>query len=229
MAFTLDQVVPWGRSFAEYVAMFNLSGADFGRRILGCGDGPAGFNAECARRGHRVVSADPLYRFSAADIRQRIAATYPEVMEQVRRNADEFAWTHIASVEELGRVRLAAMEEFLADYPAGLGAGRYVEASLPALPFADGEFGLALCSHFLFLYSPHFSEEFHWDSLRELCRVAGEVRVFPLLELGAARSRHLDAVLARLAAAGFAATEEPVGYEFQKGGNRMLRIAPAGI
>lgn len=45
MGFTLDKVVPWGRSYDEYVSMFDLSGADLGVRILGCGDGPAEFNA----------------------------------------------------------------------------------------------------------------------------------------------------------------------------------------
>jgi len=34
MGFTLDTVVPWGRSHEEYVAMFDLSEAELGRRIL---------------------------------------------------------------------------------------------------------------------------------------------------------------------------------------------------
>lgn len=42
MAFTLDKVVPWGRSYDEYVAMFALSSDDLRRRILGCGDGREG-------------------------------------------------------------------------------------------------------------------------------------------------------------------------------------------
>ena len=33
--FTLDAVVPWGRSFDEYCAMFALSDRDLGLRILG--------------------------------------------------------------------------------------------------------------------------------------------------------------------------------------------------
>ncbi|MEM6717567.1 MAG: SAM-dependent methyltransferase, partial [Cyanobacteria bacterium P01_C01_bin.147] len=45
MAITLDTIVPWGRSYAEYVAMFNLTEADLAGRILGCADGPAAFNA----------------------------------------------------------------------------------------------------------------------------------------------------------------------------------------
>jgi hypothetical protein len=45
VAFTLDKVVPWGRSFDEYVRMFDLTPADLGKRILGCGDGPASFGS----------------------------------------------------------------------------------------------------------------------------------------------------------------------------------------
>ena len=53
--FTLEQVVPWGRSFDEYCRMFALSDDDLTLRILGCGDGPASFNAEANRRGKSSV------------------------------------------------------------------------------------------------------------------------------------------------------------------------------
>ena len=225
MTFSLNEVVPWGRSFDEYVAMFAISEDDLlGKRILGCGDGPAAFNAALARRGGKVVSVDPLYQFSANEIRHRIDVTYPIVMEQTRKNLHDFVWHNIGSVEELGRIRMAAMEEFLSDYPRGLTEGRYIEASLPTLPFKDGEFDLAICSHLLFLYSEHLSGEFHVAAISELCRVAAEVRIFPLLELGAKRSRHLESVLTRLRQGGLAADIEPVAYEFQKGGNEMLRV-----
>lgn len=64
MVFELRDVVPWGRSYDEYVAMFGLTAADLERNILGCVDGPASFNAAVARRGGRCVSCDPIYRFS---------------------------------------------------------------------------------------------------------------------------------------------------------------------
>ena len=148
--FTLDQVVPWGRSFAEYQQLFALTPADLERRILGCGDGPAAFNAEATRRGGRVVSCDPLYAFSRTDIETRIAATCDTVLEQTRRHADQFVWGHgIASIDELGEVRMRAMRVFLADYDAGREAGRYVDASLPTLPFADGSFDLVVLMHAL--------------------------------------------------------------------------------
>ena len=228
MSFTLQDVVPWGRSFEEYVAMFALTDADLQGRILGCGDGPASFNAELTNRGGRVVSVDPLYRFSAEEIRRRIAETCAEVMEQTRKNAHEFVWRHIASVDELERVRMAAMEAFLADYPRGLREGRYVDGELPHLSFGEGEFQLVVCSHLLFLYSEQLSEEAHVESIRELCRVANEVRIFPLLELGARPSRHLPAVAARLRDEGYYVAIVPVPYEFQRGGNRMMRVTHAG-
>ncbi len=77
---------------------------------------------------------DPLYRFTAEEIRQRIAETFEAVMEQTRKNAPEFIWRQIHSVEELGRLRMSAMEEFLSDYSRGRGEGRYREAGLPGLP-----------------------------------------------------------------------------------------------
>ena len=187
--FTLEQVVPWGRSFDEYRRMFALSDADLSRSILGCGDGPASFNAEATRRGTSVVSVDPIYKWDAAQIQERIAATCDTILDQTRRNAHEFVWDAIGSVEELGRVRMAAMQAFLEDYPAGKTQGRYVEAELPALPFADGSFDLALCSHLLFLYSRQLDQSFHVAAAVELCRVAPRCGSFRCWRL--VGSRHL--------------------------------------
>lgn len=222
--FTLEQVVPWGRSFAEYSAMFGLTDSDLGTRILGCGDGPASFNAEATLRGVTVVSADPIYEWDEAQILARITATYDDVLEQTRRNQHEFVWDSIASVDELGRVRMQAMRNFLSDYTHGKAEGRYVNAALPSLPFNDRSFDLALCSHFLFLYSTQFDDAFHVAALEELCRVANEVRVFPLLALGGQPSPHVNPCAEKLRASGFNVSIERVSYEFQRGGNQMLRI-----
>jgi hypothetical protein len=224
LVFTLDAVVPWGRSFDEYQRMFALSERDLELKVLGCGDGPASFNAEASRRGWRVVSCDPIYEWSASDIRGRVAETYEQIVEQTRRNADEFVWTSIPSVEELGRRRMAAMETFLDDYDAGRAEGRYVNGSLPLLPFADDAFDLALCSHLLFLYTTQLGADFHQSAVRELCRVAREVRIFPLLELGGGRSPYVDLVSAVVPSVGREAVIETVPYEFRRGGNEMMRI-----
>lgn len=224
MAFTLDRVVPWGRSFAEYERMFALTEADFAGRILGCADGPASFNAEATKRGANIVSVDPLYAFQPAEIRAQIKNVAPRVLEQTWQNRHDFVWTQFKSIEALGWTRLRAMVRFLKDLPAGREAGRYVPAELPALPFANRAFNLALCSHFLFLYSDQLNERFHIDSVVELCRVADEVRIFPLLALSNESSPHVNAVRKAVEQMGWEAHLERVPYEFQRGGDKMLRI-----
>jgi methyltransferase family protein len=222
--FTLDEVVPWGRSFDEYRQMFALTQQELGLRLLGCGDGPAGFNSEATRRGARVISCDPIYRYGANQLEARIAATYDEVLNQARQNTHEFVWTSIRSVDELGAVRMAAMKEFLHDYPLGRAAGRYIAAELPNLPFRDQSFDLALCSHFLFLYSTQLGEAFHQSAIREMTRVAREIRIFPLLALGATLSPLVEPVAETCRAGGLHVSIEDVPYEFQRGGNQMMRI-----
>jgi SAM-dependent methyltransferase len=194
--------------------------------VLGCGDGPASFNAALTKRGGTVVSVDPIYSFSAEAIRDRIAETYDVVMKQTRDNRHEFVWKNITSPEELGTIRMKAMSDFLSDFPTGIAAGRYVDGSLPDLPFSSRQFDLAVCSHFLFLYSEHLSADFHVESIAELCRVAKEVRIFPLLELGAKPSRHLKPVISQLEKLHYDTFIETVPYEFQKNGNQMLKIRP---
>lgn len=220
----VSQVVPWGRSLAEYVGMFALGERDLAMRILGCADGPASFNAEMSARGHRVVSCDPLYVFSSQEIRQRFDATFATMMGQMPVKRDNFVWDTIPSVSALGEMRRIAMEAFLRDFAGGRRGSRYVVSALPHLAFADGAFDLALCSHFLFLYSEHLGEVFHVAALRDLCRVATEVRVFPLVDLDGQVSPHLGPALTALRRAGFHATVRSVPYEFLKGANEMLVI-----
>jgi len=205
--------------------MFALSDADLGLRILGCADGPASFNAEATRRGTAVVSIDPLYRFDAQAIRDRIAATYGHVLEQARRNRQQFGWDTIQSVELLGRIRMQAMDAFLNDYDLGKRQGRYIDAKLPSLVFPDKAFDLAVCSHFLFLYTDHLTEAFHRSAILELCRVAREVRIFPLFALDGHTSPYVAIVVEDLRDR-WEVSLETVPYEFQRGGNQMMRLRP---
>ncbi|MCL4526766.1 MAG: SAM-dependent methyltransferase, partial [Gammaproteobacteria bacterium] len=112
MGFTLDKVVPWGRSYDEYVSMFGLSEDDLTLRILGCGDGPAAFNSLLTKCGGSVTSVDPIYAFDAAQIRSLVAETYETVMTQARKNQGDYVWEAIPSVEQLGSIRMSAMENF---------------------------------------------------------------------------------------------------------------------
>jgi hypothetical protein len=224
MAVILNQIVPWGRSKAEYDLMFALAAADYDLRILGCGDGPASFNAEASRLGHQIISIDPLYDFSGAEIARRFEEEVEPMISQVRATPADWVWTYHSDPEQLRQNRRQAMQRFLTDYDAGRATGRYRTAQLPALPFSAGEFDLAVCSHLLFLYSEILDCDFHMASVRELCRVAAEVRIFPLLTLARKISPYLDPVRAVLEAEGWKTEIVKVNYEFQKGGNEMLRL-----
>jgi len=223
MAFELENVVPWGRSLQEYVAMFALTPSDLQKKLLGCADGPASFNYELQRDGGKICSIDPLYQFSGAQIAQRIEDTYAKVMQQLEQNQADYVWRKIPSVQILGEMRLAAMLLFLQDYSLGKTEGRYITGELPHLPFATQQFELALCSHFLFLYSTQLSSEFHQQAILEMLRVAEEVRIFPLLDLAGQPSPHVDPVITLLQQH-YRIEIIPVAYEFQRGGNQMLRI-----
>lgn len=224
MGFNLQKVVPWGRSFNEYCDMFALSEQDLQKSIVGVGDGPAAFNAELTEQGGNIISADPVYAFSHEQIRRRIDELFDDMVLQVAANADNLRLDKFGSAESLGQVRMEAMNRFLRDFDSGKQQGRYLNVELPILPFNNAQFDLALCSHLLFLYSEQLGRDFHIQSVLELCRVAKEVRIFPLLDLSYQVSVYLEPVMQTLAQAGFSVNLEDVDYEFQIGANRMLRI-----
>jgi SAM-dependent methyltransferase len=220
----LNSIVPWGRSLAEYSTMFMLTDEDLEKSILGCSDGPASFNAELTELGGKVVSVDPVYQFSRDEIAHRIDEVAGEVLSELEKHHDNYIWTQIPSVEALAATRMGAMATFLKDYETGCRQDRYFNASLPQLPFVDGQFDLALCSHFLFLYSDHLGCEFHLAALKELGRVAREIRIYPLVTLDGRPSPHLPKILAELKKQPWQITRQSVDYRFQKGADEMLVI-----
>jgi hypothetical protein len=218
----LDTIVPFGRSKLEYELMFALSDCDRNKSIIGIGDGPASFNAEMTAAGYQITSIDPIYQFTGAEIKSRFDACVDGIIEQVRNTPNNWVWGYHKSPDDLRANRETAIAIFLKDYDLGKSEGRYINAELPKLDFQDQQFQLALCSHFLFLYSEHLSFEFHLDSIRELCRIAEEVRIFPLLNLAQLRSPYIDEICNTLAEEGISSEIIQVPYEFQKGGNQAI-------
>lgn len=228
MSFTLNNVVPWGRSRSEYTRMFALTDADLQSCLVDCGGGPASFNAEMTSYGYAVVSCDPIYQFSTAQITQRIAETYPVIVQGVAANLASYVWQDIKTPEQLGEVRMSAMNQFLADFERGKQENRYRVAELPTLPFKDQQFDLALCSHFLFSYSTQLGWEFHRAAIAELCRIAKEVRIFPLLTISGEPSPFVEPILTELNQLGYEVQVRTVNYEFQRGGNQLLQVCSNG-
>ena len=219
----LEQVVPFGRSFDEYRKLFNLSQDDLFKQIVGVGDGPASFNAEMAKLGHQIVSIDPLYSFTGQEIERRFYEVVDDVIEQVRRTPSDWVWAYHQSPEDLRDNRITALRTFLTDYELGKIQKRYRLGGLPHLSDVDDDvFDLALCSHFLFLYSERFDFEFHKAAVCEMLRVAREVRIFPLMTLMLERSPYVFPLVQWLREQGYEVRIQKVQYELQRGGNEML-------
>ena len=220
MLLQLDRL-PWGHCLDEYNRMFSLNESDLDLEILDCAGGTASFNAEMTRRGKNVISCDPVYQFTTEQINARLQYDF---IDDFQEGVGSYVWNYFESLHQLGSVRRQANQEFLEDFPSGLQQGRYVTAELPVLPFDDGQFDLALCSHFLFTY-PHSSENFPLEAITEMCRVAREVRVFPLLDRWGERFEHLDPLVTELTNRSLRGEIQEVHYEFQPGGNQMLRVS----
>jgi SAM-dependent methyltransferase len=223
MALNLRHVIPFGRSKAEYELMFNLASADLSKTIVGVGDGTASFNAEMAAQGRVVTSVDPLYEFSATAITQQFEAVVDRIFTQIEQTSNDWVWTYHPSPKHLRQTRTQVLQTFSADYDLGKQQRRYITGSLPELPFPDRSFDLALSSYLLFVYTKQFSLDFHLASIREMCRIAPEVRIFPLVMADChARSPYLDPIRHALATDGIDSAIFQTPYELQKGGNESI-------
>jgi hypothetical protein len=203
-------ILPSGRSFAEYCLMFGLSGAVAPGTILGVGDGLSNFNAEATRRGWHATSVDPLYRLPAAELEQQYRRGLDATVARLAQQPEHWIWTCFDSVDALRSHRQTTLRDFIDDF--GIRSGRYIAAGLPSLPFGDDRFDVAVCSHLLFTWSTVLDLEFHRRALTEMLRVAREVRVFPTnAGLKRHRSSHLDVVMKEFEQRGCAVRLEPCG------------------
>ena len=211
------------RSLAEYRAMFTLSGADLRRQLLDCPGGAASLTAEVNAAGGDAIACDPLYSRSNTEVlATRAQADTDRGNRYVRDHPEQYRWSFFADSDDHQRSRGGALTRFRADWRVH--PERYVPGELPCLPFADNAFDLVLSSHLLFSYADRLDLAFHQAAISELMRVTrDELRIFPLMAMGAVSYPYLDQLLAQLAGQGIAAQVTGVDYEFQVGGNQMLR------
>ena len=206
--------------------MFDLADSDLLGGVADVCAGGSSFVAECTRAGYRAVAVDPAY---ASDKPSLVAATTAAVTDGhaiITAHVDRFVWRWYGGPERHRSIRQEAAERFLIDLAAQ--PGRYVAGELPRLPLRDRAFGLVLCSHLLFTWAEHLDAAWHLAAVRELLRVSGrEVRIFPLVVAGTGDDvPFLPDLVDRLAEDGVAVERRQVPYEFQRGGNTMLVLAP---
>ncbi|AUV80691.1 hypothetical protein C2R22_02655 [Salinigranum rubrum] len=212
-----------GRTLPEYRRMLNLDPKSLrGQTVLDCPSGTCSFVAEACARGVDVTGVDRLYDRTPASLARTAARDIARTSAAFAGVEDRFVWEFYDDVSDLRTYREAAASAFLHDYAHH--GERYVEASLPHLPFADDAFDVVLSAHFLFLYDDRLSTTFHVDSVRELLRVGRELRVFPLHNLDGSRSSVVETVAETFRDEGRSVTIEPTSFEFQRGANELLRL-----
>jgi hypothetical protein len=214
------------RSFDEYRAMFALTDADLGGRVLDCPGGGASFTAAARARGTEAFAVDPVYASPPRELMARLDTELARGSAWATANAERYVWDHYGDPAAHARLRAESAAVFagdLAECP-----GHHVAAVLPHLPFADGAFDLVLSSHLLFTYADRLDTGFHVAALHEMARVGAEVRVYPLVDqAGRALPDLLASVVAELGEAGVQARVQDVPYEFQRGARSMLRLRSA--
>ncbi|MDO9484993.1 MAG: hypothetical protein Q7K25_02915 [Actinomycetota bacterium] len=219
-----EPILVSSRSFAEYIAFFDLGVHDLHSRILDCCAGASSFVAEAHAEGFDAIAADPVYGLASEALAERTNSGLPSGNAMIDANSDRFTFYWYGTPERRAEMRRAAAITFTEHHRTH--PGRYIAAALPELPFASKSFDLALCSHLLFTWATHLDEAWHFTALVELCRVAEEVRVFPLVLQGTGESvEFLPSLQARLQSqCGINSEIVSVPYEFQVGAHHMLRL-----
>jgi hypothetical protein len=237
-SFQFKRVMFFGRNFDEYSQMFNLDLEQMkGKRILDCPSGPASFIAQAHKHGIAATGCDPQYEHDLAELLNIIEKDLEACFEQQAESAhllDKAGGQETAAYKE---TRMKTFREFAADYPQGKAQGRYVQASLPSLPFADKSFDLVLSSNLLFLYTDvktggslidgHLDYDFHKAAVLELYRVAAKtVRIYPLKSPNSIGNHtYVDKLLRDLQELKITAEIVAVPYKDIEGANHLLQLS----
>jgi hypothetical protein len=220
----LIPIVPgWIYSLADYRQMFDLSDQDCQHKILNIPGGLSSFNAEMYARGHAIVGSDLFWNFSAVEVTKQVEALFEKNKMYLHQHMNRLRDPSLEFFEQIIQSWKKSKDLFLQDYEKGKAQGRYCKMQWPKLAFADHQFDLVLCSDLLFNAEARAGMTSQ-DFLSELCRVALEVRVFPLLDEKDKISQELGPLLQLLQAKNFGVEIRGVPYEEQQGSNAMLRI-----
>jgi hypothetical protein len=235
----LDRVVFIGRTFSEYMRMFNLDPPQLkGLKILDCPSGASSFVAEASNeyQVRTAVGCDLLYdNNNLTAIEKRGKKDLEYMLEKLSQVPDFYDWNIYQSIEDLRKSRSTSLTRFISDY--GLKGNiinenknnRYVKAELPKLPFDDKSFDLVLSSNFLFYYHNLFDYSFHLKSILELLRVTSkELRIFPVQKPDSNIPDSFDTLMEDINGQmqkNVSFRIEKVEYEFRRGVNKMLIIS----
>jgi uncharacterized UPF0146 family protein len=221
----IKKFVLWGHHLKDYKEMFDLVESDLQRKIVEFGAGVTSFNLEMQQLGHHVTSCDHLFSMSKKALASYVDDIFDTTVNKMKANESEYNWKSHASLTELIEMRRQGIDAFFKDYEIGKADKRYMPITNNApLPFDDFNFGLALITHHLFVNYDDKALEEHVSIIQEMIRIAGEVRIFPLLDKFGRISPLLGPVMLALQQSNLGVEVRQVDSQLQKAGNAMLRV-----
>ncbi|HAT9717505.1 TPA: hypothetical protein JBD64_06810 [Legionella pneumophila subsp. pneumophila] len=221
----MRKLVLWGHGIEDYREMFDLPQGVENLRLLEYGCGPSAVNyqqTQVKKKG--VVSCDPLFVLDKDTLLAKAKMIFANMAEEVRQHQDQFDFSRNGSLDKLLQERQEGMKQFFADYEQGKADGRYLGLTDYHLPFADFTFDFALSSHYFFADLDDQTVDFHLIAIRELARVAKEVRIFPLIDREGNTSQFLGPVLLGLQQENYGVEVREAAFHLYKSGNAMLRV-----
>lgn len=223
MAVTKDLLLS-GHNTLVYQHMFDLTDEDLvTKKIITVASGFDCFNAEMNESGNPIISCARNYNYDLAQMREMVEKNLARMQDHLGEHQAQYLLTPGQDIEKVRNRWIRRAKLFLADYEQGKKAGRYRADVLPTLDFPDQRFDFALSSHFLFAH-PELSLDSHVDFIKEMARVAKEVRIFPLSNSYGEVSPYLGPVMQALQELHYGEEVRQVSYEFQRGSNAMLRV-----
>lgn len=220
----IDRIIFIGRTFEEYVNMFDLSIANLkNKKVLDCPAGACSFSATARENGLDVEACDIAYYFNNVELYNKGKEDIKHMINKMEKSKSNYNWTFFNDTDDLKDYRIEALDTCVKDMK--LYQEKYHAVELPQLPFSDNEFDILLSAHFLFLYSEAFDFNFHIQTLEEMLRVTKEeIRIFPLVNIEGDRYEELDKIIHTLNERGYNTEEVQVNYEFQSNANSFLKI-----
>lgn len=220
----MRKLVLWGQHADEYREMFDLSNDDLKSRLLEYGCGASAVNAELTKRSQEIVSCDPLFNLDKDTLYSKVSLVFADMTARIAKDKEKFDFSRYGSLDLLIDERQEGIAKFFSDYEKGKEENRYIGISDYVLPFADFTFDYALSSHYLFADLDDQDVEFHLQVIKELARVAKEVRIFPLIDRYNQPSPFLGPVLLGLQEDNYGVEVREVPFHLQPTGNAMLRV-----
>jgi hypothetical protein len=208
-------VVSIGRSFDEYIKIFDLDENDLSdKKILDIAGGFSSFTAEANLKEIDTIALDKIYFFDEPKLKEIVKDGINKIASLVNTS---HKFDYFKDFDDLLQSRKVVANLFLYDFTQNM--DRYIGSNLPNINFKLKSFDIALISHLLFLYDDSFDLEFHKKVIKNALRVSKEVRIFPLVNLKCEKSQFLETILSE-----FDCEIKKVDYEFLKNANEVLII-----